>query len=110
MSDMDEDDISNLGLDELIKNIFDLLDAGCGKTTGKQTMKRNPKRFCLHCSWTQTGTRHNCIQHILGTFTTRPNSTEVQDKNRRMFELACAGAGKLGKGCSSFYRSVFDCT
>jgi hypothetical protein len=47
----------------LVEENFDTLDPGCPQT--KKFKRINPKKRCIHCEWTQAGTRQVFVNHIL---------------------------------------------
>ena len=56
-------EIPELTLDDLVEENYEILDPGCPKT--KHSNRTNPKRRCIHCEWTQTGTRQVFVNHVL---------------------------------------------
>ena len=62
-----EDDVmieSELDLDDMIEENFELRDPGCSKS--RHHKKINPERQCNHCEWTRQGTQQVFVHHILG--------------------------------------------
>ena len=55
---------SGYDLDTLVEENFEVCDPGQGKN--KFQNKINPERQCLHCNWTQKGSRQVFVNHILG--------------------------------------------
>ncbi len=75
-------------LDDLVEENFDTLDPGCPQT--KKFKRINPKKRCIHCEWTQAGTRQVFVNHILDLASTIRTKVcrEVPEEIKAQFKKA----------------------